>query len=937
MNNKIFFIDAHALIYRAYYAFINNPRINSKGLNTSAIFGFVNILNEIINKEKPSHLAVCFDPKQGKNFRHEAYPEYKANRETTPEDIKTSIPYIKQILEAYNIKTIEIENFEADDIIGTLATNFSKNDNSIYMMTPDKDYAQLISENIYMYKPTKIGNTNEIIGLKEIKEKYKIDNPKQIIDILALWGDAIDNVPGVPSIGEKTAIKLINTYGNIENIYENINKLDDKKQKLFETYKEQLFLSKYLVTINLNVPIDICIDDIKLVKPNYQDLDKLFTLLEFHSLKTRITQNNLPNNLTHEKSNISKQTNFQTQLNLFGDIIDNNIRSIETTIDNSINYEEVKYQIIDSEIKLQNLINNLILVSEFCLDTETTSLNIFEAELVGLSISYQANEAFYIPMPNNFNETQIILQKFSHIFNDLNKVIVAQNIKFDLNILYKYGINIKAKLFDTMIAHYLIEPEQKHNLDFLADKYLNYKMIHISQLIGEKGKNQKNMRDIDINTVSNYACEDADITLKLKQIFTKELEQLDYNNLFYNIEMPLISVLVDMEQTGVKIDINSLNNYSQVLKQDLLKIENNIFELAGEKFNIASPRQLGIILFEKLNIVKNPNKTKTDQYSTGEEILVKLENKHPIIHEILEYRTINKLLNTYIDVLPNLINPNTQRIHTSFNQAVTATGRLSSNNPNLQNIPIKEERGREIRKSFVASDDNYVFFSADYSQIELRIMAHLSKDQNMLDAFNKYSADIHTATAAKIFNVNTDAVTRSMRSKAKTANFGIIYGISAFGLAQGLNLAVSEAKSLIDNYFAAFPKIKDYINESVAIAKEKGYVETIFKRRRQLPNINSKNAIVRNFSERNAVNAPIQGSAADIIKIAMVNINKRLKDNNLISKMILQVHDELIFDIYKEELETVKEIIIYEMQNVTKLDVPLIVEYNYGNNWVEAH
>ncbi len=936
MKNKIFFLDAYALIFRSYYAFIKNPRINSKGLNTSAIFGFVNTLEEILKKEAPSHIGVGFDP-PGPNFRHEMYKEYKANRDATPEDIKLSIPYIKDILQAYNIPIIEVAGFEADDVIGTLAKTFGSTESTVYMMTPDKDYAQLVDENIYMYKPSRGGNGAEILGVEEINKKFGIDHPSKVIDILALWGDTSDNVPGVPGVGEKTAAKLISKFGSIDNIYQNITKLVGKQKENVANSKEQLYLSRDLVTIDVNVPIEIELKELEREQPDYEKLNTIFDELEFNTLKARVIGNNL-GTLTKELATKSgKQSGNQSQLqfDLFGDTQSVQIEQTHQTF-NSEN-SDVNYKLIETVFEIEKLIETLKEQHEICFDTETTDLDTMNAEIIGLAISFKEKEAYYVMMPDGFEQTKDILEMFNPIFNDDGKLIVGQNLKYDISVLCNYGISLNCKMFDTMIAHYLIEPEQKHNLNFLAEKYLKYKMLPIETLIGAKGKNQKNMKDIDVNLVSDYACEDADITFRLKDIFAAALKENNFEDLFYNIEMPLVTVLNSMEKAGVRIDSKTIRAYSEALKIELSQLEKKIFEYAGEEFNIASPKQLGIILFEKLVVTSKPKKTKTKQYSTGEEELVKLIDKHPIIKEILEFRSVNKLINTYVDVLPDLVNEKTQKLHTSYNQTVTSTGRLSSNNPNLQNIPIREERGRKIRESFVASDENHIFFSADYSQIELRIMAHLSQDQNMLEAFNKFSLDIHTATAAKIFNIDEKDVEREMRAKAKTANFGIIYGISAFGLAQRLNISRTEAKELIDNYFETFPGVKIFMDKSIKKAREKEYVETIFGRRRYLPDINSRNAIVRGFAERNAINAPIQGSAADIIKLAMVNVYNRFKKENLKSKMILQVHDELNFDVLKEELEQVQKLITEEMTKVVSLSVPLEIESGSGINWLVAH
>ncbi len=936
MKNKIFFLDAYALIFRAYYAFIKNPRINSKKLNTSAIFGFVNTLEDILKNEKPSHIGVAFDP-PGKNFRHDMFVEYKANRDATPEDIKLAVPYIKQILEAYNIPIIEIAGFEADDVIGTLSKMFGNNESTVYMMTPDKDYAQLVNENVYMYKPARSGKSAEILKVEDINKKFGIDNPKKVIDILALWGDTSDNIPGVPGVGEKTASKLISKFENIDNIYNNIHKLAGKQKENIVNNKEQLYLSRTLVTIKTDIPIDIKLEDLKIEEPNYQALNDIFDDLEFNTLKNRIIGNKIATNSnTEEPASTQTESKDLLQLNLFGD----NNTTLKTE-DTKNSFEKLKtdveYKIIETPYEVENLISLLKRHHEICFDTETTSLNTLESELIGISFSVKEKQAFFVIMPDDNDKIFDILNSFKEIFEDNNKLLIGQNLKYDISVLLNYGISIKCKMFDTMIAHYLIAPEEKHNLDYIASKYLNYKMIPIEELIGAKGKHQKNMKDVKPDILSNYACEDADITFRLKKVLDDKLTQKNLKELFYNIEMPLVNVLVSMERSGVKIDKKALIEYSDALKIELSEIEETIYQHAGEKFNISSPKQLGVILFEKLKVTSKPKRTKTKQYSTSEEELLKLADKHEIIKYILEFRSVNKLINTYVDVLPNLVNPQTDRLHTSFNQAITSTGRLSSNNPNLQNIPIRDERGRKIRKSFIPSNDDNIFLSADYSQIELRLMAHLSKDKNMLEAFNKYSIDIHTATASKIFNTPEDKITREMRAKAKTANFGIIYGISAFGLSQRLNISRKEAKSLIDNYFISFPDVKTFIDKCIEIAREKEYVETLFGRRRYLPDINSRNAVVRGFAERNAINAPIQGTAADIIKLAMINIFQQFENNKIQSKMILQVHDELNFDVLKSEIKTVREIVKQQMVNVVKLRVPLEIEIGEGKNWLEAH
>ena len=933
MSNKIFFLDAYALIFRAYYAFIKNPRINSKKINTSAVFGFVNTLEDVLKREQPTHIAVAFDP-SGPNFRHDMFPEYKANREATPEDIKVAVPYIKQILEAYRIPIIQIAGYEADDVIGTLAKKFANADNQVYMMTPDKDYGQLVDENIFMYKPPHSGNVPEVLGVKEVNEKFGIDNPKKVIDILALWGDSIDNIPGVPGVGQKTAANLIAKYGDIENIIKNIPQLKGKQKESFENNIEQLRLSYKLATIKTDVPVDVTLDEMKLETPDFDALASVFDDLEFFTLKQRIIGSKafaepMPENKT------LKVVQPQLQLDLFSQPVQEIVS--QTVPEKSFSNENVSYTLVETPFEAKQLAEKLASLDEYCFDTETTGTDALTAELVGMAFALEKGVAYYVACPADRNAVLSILKIFAPIFSDKSKTMVGQNLKYDLEILENYDVEVENKLFDTMLAHYILEPEEKHNLDFLANKYLGYKMIPIEELIGEKGRNQRTMRSVEPRIVSNYSCEDADITFQLKDILLSKIKEQGIEKLLYDIEIPLIKVLMSMERTGVRIDSARMKEYSAELQKELVGIEESIYEHAGEKFNISSPKQLGVILFEKLKVDPKPKMTKTKQYSTSEEELMKLIDKHPIVNEILEWRSVNKLISTYVDVLPTLVNPATGMLHTSFNQAVTATGRLSSANPNLQNIPIRDERGKVIRSAFVASDGEHIFFSADYSQIELRVMAHLSQDHAMLDAFNKYSLDIHTATAAKIFKVDESEVTREMRSKAKTANFGIIYGISAFGLGQRLNISPKEGKALIDSYFETFSGVKEYIERSIADAREKEYVETMFGRRRYLPDINSRNAIVRGFAERNAVNAPIQGSAADIVKIAMINIFRRFNENNLKAKMILQVHDELNFNVPVSEMEIVKQIVVDEMQNCVKLSVPLIVDARFGKNWLEAH
>lgn len=936
MPNKIFFLDAYALIFRAYYAFIKNPRINSKKINTSAIFGFVNTLEDVLKREQPTHIAVAFDP-SGPNFRHEMFPEYKANREATPEDIKVAVPYIKQILEAYRIPIIQIAGYEADDVIGTLAKKFGTEGNTVYMMTPDKDYGQLVDENIFIYKPPHSGSVPEILGIKEVNEKFGIDAPKKVIDILALWGDSIDNIPGVPGVGTKTAANLIAKYGDIEGIIGNIDQLKGKQKESFANNIDQLRLSYQLATIKTDVPTDVTLEEMKIEEPDAETLAKVFDELEFFTLKQRILGSKGFSATTPQPAKPTAQPQQQMQLDLFSAAAQQQAEQPAAKPSSHFDDKDVSYTLIETPFEAKQLAEKLADISEYCFDTETTGTDAITAELVGMAFSTGKGVAYYVACPENREAVNAILKFFEPIFSDKGKTMVGQNLKYDLEILANYGIEVENKLFDTMLAHYILEPEEKHNLDFLAMKYLDYKMIPIEDLIGEKGKNQRSMRSVDCKIASNYSCEDADITLQLKEILLDKIREQGIENLLYDIELPLVKVLISMERTGVRIDSERMKEYSGELQKELGEIENRIYEYAGENFNIASPRQLGVILFEKLKVDPKPKMTKTKQYSTSEEELQKLIDKHPIVNEILEYRSVNKLISTYVDVLPTLVNPQTGMLHTSFNQAVTATGRLSSANPNLQNIPIRDERGKVIRSAFVASDDEHIFFSADYSQIELRVMAHLSQDSAMLDAFNKYSTDIHAATAAKIFKVDEKDVTREMRSKAKTANFGIIYGISAFGLGQRLQISAKEGKALIDSYFETFHGVKEYIEKSIEIAREKEYVETMFGRRRYLPDINSHNAIVRGFAERNAVNAPIQGSAADIVKIAMANIYKRFRENNLQAKMILQVHDELNFNVPKSEMEIVKQIVVEEMQNCVKLSVPLIVDARFGKDWLEAH
>lgn len=918
-NNRLFLIDAYALIYRSYFAFIRAPRFNSKGVNTSAMLGFTNTLVQLLEKENPEHIGVVFDP-SGPTFRNNLFEAYKANREEMPEDLRKSIPYIKKLIEAFNIPIIEIEGFEADDVIGTLAKKAEKNGYTTYMMTPDKDYAQLVSENIFMYKPGRAGNELEIWGIPEVRKNFGIEYPEQVIDILGLMGDSADNIPGCPGVGPKSAQKLIAQFGSIEELYKNTHLLKGKqKEKLIE-FEEQVRLSKKLATIITDVPVELEEDKLKRGPVNSDDLRKLLEELEFRTLITRL-------NLASEPATPNMQGS------LFGNA---EMQVVEEKNKNSIDTVPHQYYLIENAMQRASLRAELSVQKEFCFDSETTSLDTQDAKIVALSFSFRPHEAYCVTFPTDNDEAQKILQEFQPIFEDPNILKIGQNIKYDLLILANYGVKVSGPLYDTMLAHYLLHPDMKHGLDLLCEQYLNYKKIPTEELIGKKGKHQLTMRSVTQEKLRDYACEDADLTLQLKQALDPELDKAQVRELFETLEMPLVPVLVSMERTGVKINTEELNRYADVLRQQIAKLEQEIIELAGENFNVSSPKQLGPILFEKLKIQSDAKKTKTKQYSTAEDVLIRLVDKHPIVRKVLEFRGLKKLLNTYVETLPSLVNPRTGKIHTSYNQAIAATGRLSSVNPNLQNIPIRDEAGREIRKAFIPSDSQHTFLSADYSQIELRIMAALSGDEEMKKAFNE-GKDIHNITAAKIYKVPETEVTSEMRRKAKTANFGIIYGISSFGLAQRLNISRKEAKELIDGYFENFPQIKEFMDRQISIAREKGYVETIKGRRRYLKDINSSNAVVRGMAERNAINAPIQGSAADIIKIAMINIHRKLEEKQLKSKMILQVHDELNFDVYKPELEAVRELVVYEMENAVNIGVQLTVECNAADNWLEAH
>lgn len=921
-SDKLFLLDAYALIYRAYYALIKNPRLNSKGMNTSAIMGFVNTLEDVLRNENPSYIGIAFDP-SGKTFRHKLYPDYKAQRQATPEVIRQSIPIIKDIIRAYNIPILESAGFEADDVIGTLSKKADEKGIFTYMVTPDKDYAQLVGNNVVMYRP-QTAKGFELLDEKKVLEKYSLSNPSQVIDLLGLMGDSSDNIPGCPGVGEKTAQKLIKEFGSIETLLKNTNKLTGALQMKVENNKEQIAFSKYLATIRTDVPIELNLEELKRKPVNEEEIKSIFDELEFRNLLARVLK-------TPEKL-INKEPR---QGDLFADFQEDvPEKTIQTTLA-SVNDSKKTYKLIDKEDDMFNLVNEILTFQTISLDTETTSTNAIDAELVGMSFSFKENEAYYIPIPADRDKAQKIVDVFRPVFENEQSLKVGQNIKYDMQVLQNYGISLKGKIFDTMIAHYVMQPEMRHNMDYLAEVYLNYKTVHIEELIGEKGKNQKNMRDLDPKNVYVYAAEDADITFKLYHILVEELKKNDAEKVFYEVEMPLVPVLANIERNGVRIDTDSLKQSAIEFTRRLNEIETTIYELAGTSFNIASPKQVGEILFERLKVVEKAKKTKTGQYVTSEEVLQNLHSKHPIIAKILEYRGLKKLLTTYIDALPQMINPRTNRIHTSFNQTVTATGRLSSSNPNLQNIPVRDEDGKEIRKAFIP-DDGCLFFSADYSQIELRIMAHLSKDENMIAAFSN-NEDIHAATAAKIYHIDLDAVTKEMRRKAKTANFGIIYGISVFGLAERMEVDRKEAKELIEEYFKTYPKVKQYMDHSIEVAKENGYVETIFHRKRYLPDINSKNGIVRGYAERNAINAPIQGSAADIIKVAMARIFECFQAEGLRSKMILQVHDELNFSVYPEEKEAVERIVIREMDNAYKMSVPLKADCGWGNNWLEAH
>ena len=932
-NSKLFLLDAYALIYRAYYAFIKNPRINSKGFNTSAILGFVNTLEEVLKKENPTHIGVAFDP-PGPTFRHEAFEQYKAQREETPEAIRLSVPIIKDIIKAYRIPILEVAGYEADDVIGTLATEAGNQGITTYMMTPDKDYGQLVTDHVFMYRPKYGDKEFEVMGVEQVKAKFDIQSPAQVIDMLGLMGDSSDNIPGCPGVGEKTAQKLIAEFGSIENLLEHTDQLKGALKTKVETNREMIIFSKFLATIKVDVPIRLDMNSLVREQADEDTLRKIFEELEFRTLMERIFKKE-SSPASPIAGTLFNQENGPVQGNLFEEFTPDHTNEEKKSNLESLNSLSYDYQLIDTEEKRNEIIKKLLTSEILALDTETTGTDPMDAELVGMSFSITENQAFYVPVPAEREEAIKIVREFEPVFKNEKSLKVGQNIKYDMLVLQNYGIEVRGKLFDTMVAHYVLQPELRHNMDYLAEIYLHYQTIHIEELIGPKGKGQKNMRDLSPQEVYLYACEDADVTLKLKNILEQELKKNDAEKLFYEIEMPLVPVLVNIESNGVRLDTEALKQSSEHFTTRLQSIEKEIYTLAEGEFNIASPKQVGEILFDKLKIVEKAKKTKTGQYVTSEEVLESLRNKHDIIGKILEYRGLKKLLSTYIDALPQLINPKTGRIHTSFNQTVTATGRLSSSNPNLQNIPIRDEDGKEIRKAFIP-DDGCSFFSADYSQIELRIMAHLSEDKNMIDAFLS-GYDIHAATAAKIYKVDIKEVTADMRRKAKTANFGIIYGISIFGLAERINVDRKEAKELIDGYFETYPQVKSYMDKSIQVAREHGYVETIFHRKRFLPDINSRNAVVRGYAERNAINAPIQGSAADIIKVAMARIYERFKAEGLKAKMILQVHDELNFSVPAKEKEIVEQVVIEEMEKAYRMHVPLKADCGWGTNWLEAH
>ncbi|MEN9981250.1 MAG: hypothetical protein RL542_1037 [Bacteroidota bacterium] len=939
-KKRLFLLDAYALIFRGYYAFIKNPRINSKGLDTSAIMGFMNSLMDVIKREKPDHLAVAFD-NGGSDLRNDIFPEYKAHRDATPEAIKIAVPYIQELLRAMHIPIIEVKGYEADDLIGTIAKQAEKQNYQVFMVTPDKDFAQLVSENIFMYKPARMGNGIEIWGIPEVLEKFEIERPEQVIDFLGMMGDTADNIPGLPGVGEVTAKKLLKEFGSMENLLANTDKLKGKMKDNIEANKDKGILSKTLATILLDCPVQFDETDYELSTPDVDKTDALFNELEFRRMAEQfdaIFRKGETTPVIDETKLYKKpQPKSEEQFDLFGSAIDEGSEETRHQYYSSLENTEHSYQIIQGDLGVKLLLQNLQNQTAVCFDTETTGLDALHAELVGISFSYEKGKGFYVPFPENQTEAQALIEKFIPFFENENIEKIGQNLKYDLKVLSNYGIIIKGKLFDTMIAHYLINPDMRHNMDILSETYLKYAPQSIEVLIGKKGKNQKSMRDVSLEEIKEYAVEDADVTLQLAEIFNAELDKTHTKKLFEEIEIPLVGVLASMEKEGINLDVPFLKSLSKELGNDIAQLESRIYEIAGEKFNLASPKQLGDILFDKLKIGgAKQKKTKTGQYATGEEILSYLAKDNEIVSAILDWRSLIKLQNTYVEALPLQVDTKTHRVHTDYMQTVAATGRLSSNNPNLQNIPIRTERGRQIRKAFIARDENYTLLSADYSQIELRIIAALCGEENMIKAFQNHE-DIHKSTAAKVFNVPLEEVTKEQRSHAKTVNFGIIYGVSAFGLSNQTSLSRAESAALIDAYYATYPKLKSYIQEQIEIAREKGFVQTILGRRRYLKDINSANAVVRGAAERNAVNAPIQGSAADIIKIAMINIHKRLIAENWKSKMLLQVHDELVFDVHNSELEKIQPMIKQEMEQAVNLSVPLEVEIGIGKDWLEAH
>ncbi|GGA79061.1 DNA polymerase I [Flavobacterium palustre] len=945
-QKRLFLLDAYALIFRGYYAFIKNPRINSKGMDTSAIMGFMNSLMDVIKREKPDHLAVAFD-KGGSNLRNEWFPEYKANRDATPEAIKIAVPYIQELLRAMHIPIIEVAGYEADDLIGTIAKQAEKQNYQVYMVTPDKDFAQLVTENIFMYKPARMGNGIEIWGIPEVLEKFEIERPEQVIDYLGMMGDSADNIPGLPGVGEKTAKKFLAEYGSLENLLANTDQLKGAIKTKIEANAELGLLSKKLATILLDCPVTFDEKDYELSKPDVEKTDALFNELEFRRMAEQFdaifknpsqASQNVETPINEAKLYKKPSPKNEDQFDLFGSAIaDEETTSGHHQFYNTLENTSHSYQIIQGDLGVRLLLQNLLKQTAVCFDTETTGLDALHAELVGMSFSYEKGKAFYVPFPENQEEAKALAEKFIPFFENSEIEKIGQNIKYDLKILSNYGIRVAGKLFDTMIAHYLINPDMRHNMDILSETYLKYSPKSIEDLIGKKGKNQKSMREVALEDIKEYAAEDADVTFQLKELFAVELEKTETQKLFDEIEIPLVPVLAAMETEGINLDVPFLKSMSVEMAAESKALEQKIYETAGEKFNLASPKQLGDILFDKLKIGgAKQKKTKTGQYATGEEVLSYLANDNEIVRDILEWRQMVKLQSTYIDALPNQVNPKTGRVHTDYMQTVAATGRLSSNNPNLQNIPIRTERGRLIRKAFIARDENHTLVSADYSQIELRVIAALSGEENMIKAFQN-NEDIHKSTASKVFNVPLEEVSREQRSHAKTVNFGIIYGVSAFGLSNQTNLSRSESAELIDAYYKSYPRLKSFINEQIDFARDHGYVQTILGRRRYLKDINSQNAVVRGGAERNAVNAPIQGSAADIIKIAMINIHHKLVSENWKSKMLLQVHDELVFDVHNSELERIQPMIKAEMENAFKLEVPLVVDLGIGKDWLEAH